>query len=73
MGYSPRGRKESDTTERLHFTSLPCFLTAMVHVINVLVVQLVSIPLIFIPNRSHTLVKYSPLYMSPDLGGCNPR
>ena len=23
MGYSPRGRKESDTTERLHFTSLP--------------------------------------------------
>ena len=22
MGYSPRGRKESDTTERLHFTSL---------------------------------------------------
>ena len=22
MGYSPRGRKETDTTERLHFTSL---------------------------------------------------
>ena len=22
MGYSPWGRKESDTTERLHFTSL---------------------------------------------------
>ena len=22
VGYSPRGRKESDTTERLHFTSL---------------------------------------------------
>ena len=22
MGYSPQGRKESDTTERLHFTSL---------------------------------------------------
>ena len=22
MGYSPRGRKELDTTERLHFTSL---------------------------------------------------
>ena len=22
MGYSPSGRKESDTTERLHFTSL---------------------------------------------------
>ena len=22
MGYSPRGHKESDTTERLHFTSL---------------------------------------------------
>ena len=21
MGYSPQGRKESDTTERLHFTS----------------------------------------------------
>ena len=21
MGYSPRGRKESDTAERLHFTS----------------------------------------------------
>ena len=28
MGYSPQGRKESDTTEQLHFTSLygsqPC-------------------------------------------------
>ena len=24
VGYSPRGRKESDTTERLHFTSLHC-------------------------------------------------
>ena len=23
MGYSPRGRKESDTTERLHFLLLP--------------------------------------------------
>ena len=23
VGYSPWGRKESDTTERLHFTSLP--------------------------------------------------
>ena len=23
MGYSPRGRKESDTTERLHFHFLP--------------------------------------------------
>ena len=23
VGYSPRGRKESDTTEPLHFTSLP--------------------------------------------------
>ena len=23
VGYSPQGRKESDTTERLHFTSLP--------------------------------------------------
>ena len=22
MGYSPQGRRESDTTERLHFTSL---------------------------------------------------
>ena len=22
MGYSPQGRKESDTTERFHFTSL---------------------------------------------------
>ena len=22
MGYSPRGRKKSDTTEQLHFTSL---------------------------------------------------
>ena len=25
VGYSPRGRKESDTTERLHFTSLHLF------------------------------------------------
>ena len=24
VGYSPRGRKESDMTERLHFTSLYC-------------------------------------------------
>ena len=24
MGYSPRGRKELDTTERLHFISLQC-------------------------------------------------
>ena len=23
MGYSPRGRKESDTTERLHFLFFP--------------------------------------------------
>ena len=26
LGYSPRGHKESDTTERLHFTSLQCFI-----------------------------------------------
>ena len=26
MGYSPRGRKESDTTERLHFTPLSVLL-----------------------------------------------
>ena len=28
MGYSPRGHKESDTTERLHFTSLHLDFTA---------------------------------------------
>jgi len=25
VGYSPWGHKESDTTERLHFTSLHCY------------------------------------------------
>ena len=37
MGYSPRGRNESDTTERLHFTLLhlfssgPCFVRTLYH------------------------------------------
>ena len=30
VGYSPWGRKESDTTERLHFHFPPCFLASQV-------------------------------------------
>ena len=32
MGYSPRGRKESDTTERLYFTSLLCWVRMCIRV-----------------------------------------
>ena len=34
MGYSPRGRKESDTTERLQFTFTRVFKTGHVSHVN---------------------------------------
>ena len=37
VGYSPQGRKESDMTERLHFTSLharKCFLASHIYVVS---------------------------------------
>ena len=47
MGYSPQGHKESDMTERLHFTSLHL-------VLNLLLVISVSsyVVLIEIPSQS---------------------
>ena len=50
VGYSPWGRKESDTTERLHFhfhkTNFPCFesvFTNLLHCYN-LVLWVVNVP-----------------------------
>ena len=73
VGYSPRGRKESDTTERLHFTSLQCPLSwAMLS-------QMADFPLfsawlvfhfMYIPHVLYPFIHWWKFRLLPFLGYC---
>ena len=64
MGYSPRGRKESDTTEPLHFTSLQ-ILNIVIKIFCINIYSTFSKLCVCVASHIHCVRRCNPMDYSP--------